>query len=282
MSINTSQLRISPAKAHEYLANNINNRPVRLSSVEQLAGIIERGEWRVTHQGIALDKTGKLLDGQHRLLAIIRANKAVDMLVTTGLDAATFGVIDCGRVRSFSDRIKLVDDERENIAACRIVRAYVFVTSTRGRLPTVDMLDYAYDEMPEAFSAVSSAFRKNIKKITRGGVGAALAVYIHKHKVNGRAFLQSLCSGEDLEAGSPILALREALIGDKVKGAFEEYWKTTKATRVHHDGGTMHRVSAATEDWLGNVFVRHASELSRRGYAAAETTKKQKKQGGAA
>lgn len=282
MVINTFQLRVTPAKAQEFLAKNINNRPIRNGSIEQLTGIIERGEWRVTHQGLAFDKAGNLLDGQHRLHAIIRANKAVDILVTTGLDQETFAVIDCGRVRSFADRIKLVEDEYENVAACRIARAYVFVTSTRGRLPTVDMLESAYNEMPEAFSAVASAFRKNVKKVTRGGVGAAVAAYIHKHRNKGREFLQALCSGEELEAGSPILVLREALIGGKVKGAFEEYWKTTKATRVHFEGGEMRRVSAATEDWLGNVFVRHASELSRRGYAAAESAKKQKKQAGGA
>jgi hypothetical protein len=48
----------------------------------------------VTHQGIALDTDGVLIDGQHRLAAAVEADQPVDMLVITGVDAATFDVLD--------------------------------------------------------------------------------------------------------------------------------------------------------------------------------------------
>ena len=43
-----------------------------------------------THQGIAFDENGVLQDGQHRLCAIVSANKPVDMMVTSGLSPDNF------------------------------------------------------------------------------------------------------------------------------------------------------------------------------------------------
>ncbi|HEV8193129.1 MAG TPA: hypothetical protein VGP82_16835, partial [Ktedonobacterales bacterium] len=67
----TSEVRkITPALARELLKRNTNNRALRPAHVDMLRGTMQRGEWQVTHQGLAFADDGELLDGQHRLEAL--------------------------------------------------------------------------------------------------------------------------------------------------------------------------------------------------------------------
>lgn len=94
---------IGPVEAERYLARNLSNRKLRKQTVEQLAGVIRRGWWQTTHQGIAFDVDGNLLDGQHRLKAIVLSGMAVEITVTRGLQKSAFTVIDVGLKRNFND-----------------------------------------------------------------------------------------------------------------------------------------------------------------------------------
>ena len=99
---------ITPEWAQFVLDNsNTDNRKLRLQWVNTLADIITRGEWQVTHQGIAFDENGILLDGQHRLSAIVKSGKPVLLHVTTGLHPEAFKAIDAHAKRSMGDLTKL-------------------------------------------------------------------------------------------------------------------------------------------------------------------------------
>ena len=50
--------KISPKRAAEMLAANTSNRPLSRSTVRSFAEAMRRGDWLVTHQGIAFDTTG--------------------------------------------------------------------------------------------------------------------------------------------------------------------------------------------------------------------------------
>jgi hypothetical protein len=72
---------ITPAKAAEYLTHNTGNRNLRVKASQKIARDIVTGKWQLTHQAIAFDRNGRLIDGQHRLSAIIIANMPVEMYV---------------------------------------------------------------------------------------------------------------------------------------------------------------------------------------------------------
>ncbi len=72
---------VTPRRAAEYLERNTANRPLSKRTVREFAEAMRRGEWRVTHQGIAFDTEGALVDGQHRLAAIIEADLPVETTV---------------------------------------------------------------------------------------------------------------------------------------------------------------------------------------------------------
>lgn len=96
---------VTPKMAREWLKQNSNNRPLRLGVVNGFKNAYERGEWKVTHQGIAFGTSGRLLDGQHRLTFIseLPEKSAVAINVTTEQDDDTFDAIDQGFKRTISD-----------------------------------------------------------------------------------------------------------------------------------------------------------------------------------
>ena len=98
-------MEITPAQAREFLKLNATNRPLRLSHVRTLCGVLERGEWKVTHQGIAITSENQLIDGQHRLQAIAQTGMTVRMLVSFDCDPSTYTVLDGGIKRTVQDHL---------------------------------------------------------------------------------------------------------------------------------------------------------------------------------
>lgn len=101
--LTTTLETITPAKAAKMLEHNTTNRRVRYQWRDQLAQAIEDGRWRLTHQGIAFNCDGTLIDGQHRLMAIVKAGKPVTMYVTRGMDRDALYAIDQGKGRTVVD-----------------------------------------------------------------------------------------------------------------------------------------------------------------------------------
>lgn len=61
---------------------NDNNRNINYAKVKKMAKDMKEGHWDTTHQGIAIASDGTLVDGQHRLLAIVESGVTVRMNVT--------------------------------------------------------------------------------------------------------------------------------------------------------------------------------------------------------
>lgn len=104
-------MMVDPALALAWLQRNIEtNRPLRPTVVENYADEMRRGEWHLTHQGIALDIEDNLIDGQHRLAAVIKANVIVPMMVTVNAPRASFVALDGGVKRTLADRLTMPRD----------------------------------------------------------------------------------------------------------------------------------------------------------------------------
>lgn len=123
MSIKTEQRLITPELASELLNHNDANRPLRAGRVEFIAQAIKRGEWKVTHQPIAISPSGRVLDGQHRLWAIVESGIACEMLVATDVPENTFDCIDLGTKRSITDI--LGGDKRVNDTCMVFLRTII-------------------------------------------------------------------------------------------------------------------------------------------------------------
>jgi len=96
---------ITPKLATEWLErwNNVgdaHNRSLSQYVIRRLAEQVTSGMWRLQPQNvIAFDDAGRLLDGQHRLSAVVRAEIGLWFRVEAGWPRSGFAVIDTGRKR---------------------------------------------------------------------------------------------------------------------------------------------------------------------------------------
>lgn len=107
--IETRLEEITPELATQYLSCNTRNRTIRRRDVEMYARAIKNGSFVTTHQGIAFDDEGNLIDGQHRLMAIAMAGQPVHMMVARGISPQAFMVVDRGASRTMRDVVQLGD-----------------------------------------------------------------------------------------------------------------------------------------------------------------------------
>ena len=82
------------------------NRNLRRSKVEMYTRDLKNGVWKMTNQSIGVLYNGAVVDGQHRLHAIVRSGMAVRCLVVSGLSADVFPFIDIGAPRRLADAIR--------------------------------------------------------------------------------------------------------------------------------------------------------------------------------
>lgn len=123
--------RITPEMACKMLEANKTNRDLSWKTVQLYAQDMKRGAWRKTHEAIALNSKGEIMDGQHRLWAIIESGYAQTFYVATyeGEDSALMMPFDMGKSRSTSD---ITNIPRRDVA---ILKTMVRVLFSQGKLP---------------------------------------------------------------------------------------------------------------------------------------------------
>jgi hypothetical protein len=121
--------KVTPAKAEDWLETaNTANRPLARGTVRAFARAMERGDWKVTHQGIAFDSNGVLVDGQHRLAAIIEAGIPVELTVFTDVAPDTFDVLDTGKRRNAADALAIEGEKYPHMLASMLRTVHLYET----------------------------------------------------------------------------------------------------------------------------------------------------------
>lgn len=93
--------QISPEKAKQLLSLMPRNRNINKSRVKSLSRLMSEGKWDECHpQGLIFNKQGELIDGQHRLYAVIDAGKTVQFYCTYNAEDNCILNIDNGMPRS--------------------------------------------------------------------------------------------------------------------------------------------------------------------------------------
>lgn len=116
---------VSPEIASAMLEHNTNNRPASKATASHYARQMSAGAWRETFTPIQFSGD-RLVDGQHRLLAVIESEVAVPLWVGFGVADEAFGYVDIGRKRSAGDIFSIngVPNSSLVAAAVRWIHAY--------------------------------------------------------------------------------------------------------------------------------------------------------------
>jgi hypothetical protein len=154
--MNTEIELVTPEYAKIVLSDrNTQNRPLRPSWVNSLSSAIKRGEWQLTHQGIAFDTEGILIDGQHRLAAIAKSGMPVKMFVTRGVDSGAFKAIDMHAKRTIGDLTKL---NKKTAEVCKIAAQIAFNGASPSQV--LKMAETGLADMSDELNAFCSTNRK--------------------------------------------------------------------------------------------------------------------------
>lgn len=116
---------VTPELADKMLAFNQHNRRMSKAHELNLRRDMESDEFILTHQGVAFDTNGVLLDGQHRLTAISQSGKTLILFVFVGIDPRAFAYIDIHRKRSSRDVLEM--DSAPNAAVLGSVVRMVYL-----------------------------------------------------------------------------------------------------------------------------------------------------------
>lgn len=196
MALESKVINITPDMAREMLDKNMeNNRRVNHDAVRRYARIMKAGGWNLTHQGIAFDEQDRLIDGQHRLQAIVLANVPVEMMVTYGVEH-TEGeslTIDMGRKRTTLNIMQISginDDVHKNMAG--VVSSYMrYKMTNNSSAPEpseiIGYIDRHYDDLEK----VNALLRKS-----HGGSGNTN----HLHTIVSTAIMAAVYRGESEDA----------------------------------------------------------------------------------
>lgn len=223
---------ITPERAEALLlgAAGLPQRAITPRRVNAFASAMRRGQWQVTHQGIGIDPDGVLVDGQHRLSAVVLAGVPVEMLVVYDVPREAFAVLDTGTARSTAATLHIagVTDPNVAAAAARMVLTYDQIGGTRkaahsdirSGFTSTDILNYMASERGRTLLGAIPAARAVVHSLNKFGMRswftAAIAIIDETNPdIQVRTeFVDKLTSGAMLPAQSPILTFRRWVISD--------------------------------------------------------------------
>jgi len=248
-----TRMTVTPAMALNWLDNaNTNNRTVNDAHVQRLARDMKQGKWILTHEGIAFDRNGILLDGQHRLWAIVEADAPIEMHIWRDVTRDALMAIDCGKSRSIKDVIRLSGDHGQvHHSEIAVLRAMLGGFSAAVSL-TASEASKALDLHGEAIAFAIEVLpytRRISTAITRAVIARAYYSVDHEKL---RSFGRMLASGVVPDAGAISIVLLRQFLAERAGASRSErlarYAKTQRALVAFLSGEQIGRLHAASRE----------------------------------
>lgn len=201
---------ITPAIAQAMLDANTRNRNMRPSTVDRYTREMLAGAWHMTGEPIKFAADGTLLDGQHRLAAIVKSGVTVQLLVVRNLDQKSQAVMDSGDKRTASDALSLLGEKNTALTAAA---ARLGISVERGRLDGrfevthTEVIEYV-DRNPDLRDAVD--FVRPLARrtdCTPAVMAHSMLVLSRIDQMQAATFWLDAAEKVGLRPGDPVIAL---------------------------------------------------------------------------
>lgn len=216
--------QVTPKDAEELLRRNTHNRAIRSEHVGSLARDMKKGQWTLNGEAIKISRDGTILDGQHRLLAVVLAGVPVWLTIVENLEPDTQYTMDLGLKRGTGDHLRL-QGEADPFSLAAITRtAWQYSQDgeslNRHIKPTQAEIDTFLEQHPELrrSNEISGRCYKGFRFLTRTAYGTSHFILLSRHGAdNGRIpeFFARVEDGAELTNGNPILTMRRRAMVDK-------------------------------------------------------------------
>lgn len=232
--IKTNWVIITPEVATKWLDQaNINNRTIRDNYVARLANDMLTGRWKGRNgEAIRFDTNGRLIDGQHRLLASIVSKTSFESLVMWGLDAEDYKTIGIGAPKSFADFLGPVHGEKNvHLYSASVRLVYYWTKDLLGNMkdgklmPTIMDLEMTYRDHPPLKDSVNKIATMAISSMLAPSYSVLIHYSAYVSGLCGAAedFLERIGTGLGLMEDDPAYQLRKlALQEQRLKSGFKE------------------------------------------------------------
>jgi hypothetical protein len=212
---------ITPSDAMEWLGLNTRNRKQKERKIVEIAREIRSAHWKVNGESIIFGASGRLLDGQNRLMAIVRAEGTVVALVVRGIPDEFFLTIDTGVARTGADVCRIAEEPNSATLAAGLSVLWRFINGTSGGpwhdCPTRgELLDLLAAH--EEFRASVQFTASHVMPGCPPGITSALHyLFSLKNRDMAERFFLGLLEGENLKKEDPVYSLRNKLIANARK-----------------------------------------------------------------
>ena len=215
---------ITPEMATALLEKNTNNRPLNEMHVKRLVRQIEDGKWKFNGDTIKISDEGAVLDGQHRLWAIIEAKTPVQLIVAYGIRQDAFSTIDTLRkVRTGADIIALSGTTRyRNVIASSLTwllrwqrGVIVEHRAPENKIENSD-IETAFDAHPEIIRAVERAVAVR-RLCTASQMACFYYVLANRNQVLADRMMETLENPAKVALSDPFFRLRNYFTADHHK-----------------------------------------------------------------
>lgn len=206
---------VTPAQAEQWLLRNKKNRVIRQRRVDTLARSMAAGKWRTTGDTVKFSLDGSLLDGQHRLLAIIQSGMPCELAVAEDLEPEAQMVVDTHAKRTFADVLKLKGEPNAVALAAALHALWQYENGSlrnNMKVPSHDELLALLDSRPDMRTAISWGSR--LQRVFPGPLRLYTLAYLVTAGIDeddANFFFERLIDGVGLDENNAILACRRWL-----------------------------------------------------------------------
>jgi hypothetical protein len=216
-NVSVSIEHIGVNKATEYLLANKKNRKLNERHMRQLRSAMLAGDWWMNGEAIIFSSDGNLLNGQHRLTAVIQSGCEICSMVVRGIQESAFRSLDGGRIRGTGEVLTMDGEKNANSLAAAVQALICFVdsggnvsgSSSSGRKATASLTARVLDLHPYIRQSVIDMRRNTMFRSQH----AAMLHYLFYLVSPSKAYeFASVLSDGHADIGRPFVIFREMLV----------------------------------------------------------------------
>lgn len=269
---NVSIEQVTPQIALAYLNTTKTNRHLSVDRVAVLAETMILGDFKENGETIIFDDCGTLIDGQHRMAAIVKSNVTIKCIVVRGVCNTALDTIDIGRSRNAADIISISGSlgETSKALASAARLALIFELSkgnsitcpsvkTRAKITSDKIAKYAMENTVLQSAINDLMCYKKPGIIISVAVAGFILYRARNQSILADEYINAVMSGIGLHEKSPALTVRTKLLNSKSR---QTPLSKAGIIGVVSSGWKYHRDGRKIPANVGNLFRNLTEKVS--------------------
>lgn len=211
---------ITPAWAAKTLKDkNTDNRAMNIKHVAKLADEIKSGRWKVNGDTICINDD-RLIDGQHRLAAVVQTGITIQSFVIEGIPSDVFDTKDVGKRRSPGDTLSVRGEKNSYRLASALALTDRYMTCRGDQ--NVNYSNTEIEGLLEKYPDIRDSLQVGVQCkdiLPPSLLDACHYIFSRIDTKLADEFVTKIIKGTGLEDRDPFYILRERLVKNSVSKA---------------------------------------------------------------